>query len=702
MPETEQKSNGTIITLAFLLVVIGATTFQRGLMAPFIFDDLPNIVNNPHMRSLQPTLSKALGAVKEAPAYGRPVAAYSLALNFAFFELNPLSYHLFSLAVHLLNSLLVFDLIRRTIPRSQLGQRWVPRPGGTALLAFVFALVWLVHPIHTETVTYASQRTELMVSTFLLATLWAFTRGVASRRKGFWFGTAIFTCALGMATKELMGIAPLLVLLYDRTFVSGRFEQALRTHGRMYAGLALTWLLLAGLMAKFPRSDSTGFGHGEQTGLTAWTYLLTQSKVIVHYIQQVFWPTRLSIDIHFPTTQTIGQVVPQGLFLVTLLGLTIYALARRPFWGFVGAWFFIILAPTSSVIPVVTEIAAERRMYLPSLALVLAMFTLAYGVAWRTLRPMALVVIPGLTVAMMLAICSHIRLGNFVSEIALYEDAIKKFPENARAHRGLGTWYVEKGHLEKGIIHFERSIELDPKNMTPYHNLGVLYSRAREPEKALFYYRKYHAAIPDDLENLTDLANCRVVLANRSKKKNQLKETKRHLTNAEKHLKEVFKIDPDYAAAYASRARIHTSYGHHQRAELDLKTCLKIMRDNPVKVAGKLALRHNDLGAALAQQDRWDEAIEQWQLALKSDSNLQPARNNLAMALANRLNSQGIQLGQQGNYKEAIKVFRQAIELVPDHKPVQNNLEQAMSLINAKQSHTSTNKSSPTATPDTP
>ena len=186
-----------------------------------------------------------------------------------------------------------------------------------------------------------------------------------------WTLATIGACAMGMACKEGMVVPPLLILLYDRQFISHGFSHAWRIHRSLYIGLMLTWIIMIGLLLVFPRSQSAGFHLGKETGITAWNYLLTQNNSIVHYLRQVIWPDRLSIDIHMPIVQTVADCLPAGLFVVAMLVLTVCGVIYRSLLGFWGAWFFLILAPSSSIVPVVTEIAAERRMYLPLLALMI-------------------------------------------------------------------------------------------------------------------------------------------------------------------------------------------------------------------------------------------------------------------------------------------------------------------------------------------
>lgn len=592
-----------IVALGLVLMVVGAAVFARGLNAPFVFDDLSGIRDNPNARSLWP-ISRALGAPDETPAYGRPVVALSLALTYAVCGDRPWGYHLFSLAVHLVNGLLVFDLLRLTILSR--AARQPMQPARAAVTAFVMALLWLIHPLQTEAVTYASQRTELLFCLFLLLTLWAFVRSGPGASRQRWSAVAVGACGLGMASKETMVVAPLLVFLYDRTFVSGSFGRAWRSHGMLHIGLMLTWVMLGALVMLFPRTGSAGFGHGGYTGLSAWTYLLTQSRAIAHYLHQAVWPDRLSIDIHLPIAQTVGDVLGFGLLVLALLALTLYGLVRRPVLGLLGAWFFGILAPTSSVVPIVTEIAAERRMYLPLLALVAAVVLVVNRAGSFITRSQAVGL--GLAVAVVLSIASTVRLGAYATEVKLYEDAVAKFPDNGRALRNLGSWYILSGRHNDAIEQYRRALELEPRKLTAHHGLGVALSQSDRADQALCHFEIFRAAEPAHVVNLNDFGSAYGRLG--------------RFDEAESLLREAIAVDPDYAVAYDNLARVYRDRGDPASAE-------KLWR-RYLELESASAVSHNDLGVVLAQQGKIAAAAGQFRLALALDPNFDDARANLA------------------------------------------------------------------------
>jgi hypothetical protein len=204
-----------------------------------------------------------------------------------------------------------------------------------------------------------------MMGAFFLATLYAAIRGGNGTSGWRWQLTSVVCCALGMACKETMVTAPIVVALYDRVFVFASIGEALRMRWRLYVGLAATWVVLVLLLLSGPRAYSAGLS----TGVSVWTYLLNQTVMIVRYLRLSAWPWSLVSNYGWPVPLMLRDVLPYALAVVALLVGGLVALFRWPPLGFAAAWFFLTLAPTSSVVPIATEVGAERRMYLPLIAL---------------------------------------------------------------------------------------------------------------------------------------------------------------------------------------------------------------------------------------------------------------------------------------------------------------------------------------------
>ena len=291
---------------------------------------------------------------------GRPLVNLSLAINVAFDGLNPLGFHIFNLLTHWCVAILLWAIARRTLLLPYFEGRFAR---SADLLALCVALLWAVHPLQTEAVQYVSQRTELMMGVFYLSTLYCALRYWTTASEGGrvgWPLLATISCLAGMACKEVMVSAPVVVLLYERTFISGSLGRALRRSWPLYAGLSLGWIVLTLLNVHGPRSASAGF----HLGVSPWVYWGTECEVLLLYLRLVFWPWPLVIHYGIPFVDSLAVAWPWVSFVSMLAAGTLWLLWRNSPAGFLFAVMWLVLSPTL-VVPVVSEVAAERRMYLP-------------------------------------------------------------------------------------------------------------------------------------------------------------------------------------------------------------------------------------------------------------------------------------------------------------------------------------------------
>jgi protein O-mannosyl-transferase len=342
-----------ILWRAAIIVLAGFLAYANSFSGPFVLDDRVSIVENAQIRDVW-RLDSVLFPRRELPTAGRPLVNFSFAVNYALGGLDVGGYHLVNLAFHLLCGLLIFGIVRRTLELPALKGRF----GGAGMnLGFAVALLWTLHPLNTEAVDYLTQRTELMMALFYLLTLYASIRALWSKLRAR-RAIAVLSCGAGMLCKESMVTAPVAVLMYDRVFVFESFGRALRERWRFYGALCASWIVLTAVMWSGPRVRSAGFS----VGVDPWTYLLNQTVMITQYLLLAVWPRELVVNYGWPLALTLREVLPQALFATALLALTAVALVRQPKWGFLGAWFFLTLAPTSSIVPIATEVGAERRM----------------------------------------------------------------------------------------------------------------------------------------------------------------------------------------------------------------------------------------------------------------------------------------------------------------------------------------------------
>jgi tetratricopeptide (TPR) repeat protein len=586
------------IPSCLLLVLVGIAVYSSNLDGPFLFDDHDAILGNRHIRALWPPW-EAMSAPPQTAVSSRPVISFSLALNHAFGGLDVRGYRIVNLAVHVLCACLLFAIIRRTLQRPTLP----PRLGRASHpLALSSALLWLVHPLQTECINYVVQRTESIMALLYLLTLYCVIRGTGSDRARWWYGASGIACALGMASKEVMVTAPLMVLLHQTAFESGSFARELRQRWGLYAGLAATWGVLAILMAGGARSESVGFGHG----ISVLDYALNQAVLIVDYLGLVFWPHPLVFDYGPAGPVAIREAAPSLLVLLVLAAATVVAYRRRPELGFLGVGFFVLLAPSSSFLPIATEVGAERRMYLPLATIILLVVVGGYALAgdltqrvrWLRFSPwVAGGLVAGLAIT--LAWTTVRRNQQYRTAVSIWSTAVAVRPENARAHYSLGTALYNDGEIEEALKHYRRALEIAPSSALVHYNLGNALRAKGELGEAVDAYRQALA------------------------------------------------LNPEMAVAHNNLGMVLRSRGQLEEAVAEYRHALRIDPEFP--------RAHNNLGVALQSQGRLEEAVHHYRRAFEIEPSYAAAHSNLGAALS--------RIGQP---EQALFHFREALRLDPD------------------------------------
>jgi protein O-mannosyl-transferase len=542
--------------LRTLLVVAVTLAFSNTLAVPFLLDDFTTIAGNPTIRHLSP-ISSVLFPPPEIYSAGRPVLNLSFALNYAIGGTAVGGYHVINLAIHLASVLVLFGLLRRvlTFPGSR-----VHLPQAGQFVAFLIAGLWAVHPLQVNSVTYVSQRAESLMGLFYLLTLYGFVRAVQTDSK-LWQAGAILACVLGMATKEVMMTAPVLVFLFDATCVSGSFRVAWRERWRLHVGLAATWLVLGGLMIS---SNLSQRAVGSEHGMSWFEYARIECLAVAHYLRLAIWPAPLIFD-HgpdLPRPAWLELMLPAAL-LVTVLAIAVRQLIRCRVSGFLGCAFFLLLAPTSSVVPVAGQPIAENRMYLP---LALVMTSLVVGATSAGVRRVGL---PLMAAAMGLGWLCHERNVDFRDEISIWHDTVEKQPTNGRAwvyfsqalaaagrsseaidalqralrHRhnsaelenNLAVALFHAGRVADSIAHFQTAIRLKPDYAEAYYNLGALLYETGNIRPALETFKTHLGLKPQSVETHNYAGLCELRLGDTA--------------SAIEHFRHAVEIDPQHRAA---------------------------------------------------------------------------------------------------------------------------------------------------------
>lgn len=296
------KCSTVVSCLLIGMVAFGA--WHNSFRGPFILDDVPAIVENATIHRLWPP-STVLSPPRDGETVGgHPLVNLSFAVNWAVSGERVWSYHVLNLAIHLGAALALFAVVRRTLRASCVGDRL---RGSATPVACTLAALWVLHPLQTATVTYVAQRAEALAGFCLLLTLYASIRGAAPTASRGWHLLGVSACLAGMAAKEVMVVAPVLVWLHDAIFLSAAWREPLARRRHFHLALAATWLLLGWLLWS---SGNRGATAGLGLGISPWHYLLTQCRAVILYVQLTVWPAPLVFDYGSPVVGALAEVWP--------------------------------------------------------------------------------------------------------------------------------------------------------------------------------------------------------------------------------------------------------------------------------------------------------------------------------------------------------------------------------------------------------
>jgi tetratricopeptide (TPR) repeat protein len=767
-------ARATILGCAALLVLAALAAYHNTFGVPFLFDDIPSITDNPSILHLWPiwdVLSPTGGY--GITVSGRPVLNLSLALSYALSGFDPWGYHAVNLLIHTLAALTLFGIVRRTLQRrpeqalagegNAVGRSLAtddrPRAGflhDDALpVAFTVALLWTLHPLQTEAVTYIIQRTESLMGLFFLLTFYCFIRSAESelshngmsepepgrrnvgpplagrpgpmtsgsaastgpttpenvtghvgkpRTRGrIWFTLSIISCLLGMGTKEVTATAPVLVLLYDRTFVAGTFREAWRRRRWLHLSLAATWVPLALLVSStgWNRGGTAGFN----VGISPWAYWFTQFEAVVRYLKLAVWPHPLVFE-YGTFWMGPADAAPYALIVVPLAVATLVALWRRPVWGFLGVWFFAILAPTS-LVPGTIQMIVEHRMYLP-LAAVIA---LVVGAAVARFGRRSLAVF--LALAIVAGVLTERRNRVYQNDLSLWQDTVAKSPGSAIAQSSLGTAHFARGRFREAMHYFEVALQIDPELASNHFNLGLLLAQMNRLTEAaaqftrsvqinkLLYPGRYQLGLvllrmdrpQEALEQFSEALRLMPTMAEAQYECGVALFKLGRPAEAIPHYQEALRLDPDYVEAECD---LGVALFRTNRVS-EAVACF----EQALRISPNLADAHFNLGLALAAIGWTDKATAQYAEAVRLDPKHVGAQLNLGIALAqagklpealahleqavqlepkyaNAHCNLGIALAEAGRWDEAVAQYQEALRLNPDYADAHYNLGNAL------------------------
>jgi len=537
----DRKYHSLAIALLSLLAI---ALYFNSLNNSFHFDDFPNIVENPYIRNLK-DFPLFLKGVNSYTGEFRALSSLSFAINYHFHKLNVFGYHLVNLILHILSGVLVYfismDLFVLGLKKNVVfSDNPVSTEGRTIhLFSFVSASFFISHPIQVNTVTYIVQRGEGLAGFFYLLCFFLFIKGSVrnGRVKYLFFSGAGLSLIGSLFSKETGFTLPIVLFLFDFLFICQKREEIF-TRLKIYIplliflGIYLFFFLKGGVILNMLMAES-------KSDWTPWENLLTQSNVIIQYFKLLFLPLPrwLNIDHDFQLSKSLWEyptLLSVSIILLLLIS-AIFLVRKHRLISFAIFFFFITLAPSSSIIPL-WDIMVEYRLYLPifsySLILTLGFHTLYQFIARRYSKKIGQGVVGGILVCVLslYSVTTIERNAIFKDGLTLWNDAVKKSPNKMRTHHNMGKAYFEKGQMDQAIREgamalrlsahlirkenvkfvlnllggahgmkgeydialrlFQQAIQVDPNFATSHYNAGCIYATKKEKEKAFQYLRK--------------------------------------------------------------------------------------------------------------------------------------------------------------------------------------------------------------------
>ena len=606
---------------ASLVVLVGGV-YASTLDAPFVFDDLSNILNNVHVRLTALSVDGLFKAAFYSPVMNRPVANVSFALNYYLHGYQVWGYHAVNVLIHLSTGLLLALFVYTTLHTPALRAHY-PIPAWTA---GVTALLWLVHPLHPDSVSYVTQRMNSLTAMFYLAALVLYVQArLTPHRWTQWWLLA--SCGLSgllaLGTKEIAALLPVVLGLYEWYFFQDLCWHWLKRRGfpmlggLVVCGLGLVWVYTLG----HPLTRLSNISQGYLGHVTLGERLLTEFRVVCFYVRLLLFPhpSQLTLEHDFTVSRALLDPPTTLLAIVALVGLVVLACSLAPkhrLMSFCLGWFILHLVIECLVIE--PDLVYEYRTYLPSMLLILLVVTLvsrAVSLVWLQVAILSLIIL-------VWSVWTYDRNRVWTNEETLWQDCVAKAPNNARSHTNLGNVLAQKGKFEEAKAHYSEALRLYPVfAKTTYHrdfietihyNLGLILTQEEKFEEAKAHYAEALRLRPMFAEAHTNLGNLLI-------QEGKLEEAKAHYAEALR-----------LPSAFAET--IHYNLGSVLTQEGKLEEA-KAHYAEALRLRPTFAEVYYSLGLLFIQQGKWDKAIAALQVALYYRPHWPQVANKLAELL---------------------------------------------------------------------
>ncbi|MDP8202780.1 MAG: tetratricopeptide repeat protein [Candidatus Tenebribacter burtonii] len=611
-------TNFTVIAL-FIITLVGILIYSNTFNCEFQFDDFRNITN----QNIIKDLSNFENISKWVDINFRPLAMFSFALNYKFNGLDVIGYHVVNLIIHIFTGWMMFLLTKMILTLSLKKPKWSSKEFDN--IAIFTALIFIVHPIQTQSVTYVVQRMTSLAALFYTLAVYLYAKGRLShihsglKSKAVNFYVVSFLSGLlALLSKQTAATFPIAMLLFELCFIRNKEEKIYKKYLIISISVFLFIFLIIVFTGNLPR---------ETEKISRINYLITQFRVIVKYLQLLILPITQNLDYNFFLSTTFWGFKEIGCFLINLALIIIAGLSfkNHKIITFAVFWFYLTLAVESSILPI-SGIIYEHRLYLPMFGFSLIIVTIIWKLfAGRNKRIASIILILMISIY---GLATYRRNKVWKNRYTLWSDVVRKSPNKARANynlgnvwaradkhdlaikyytkaitlkpdyssalNNLGTSWKEKGDFNKAAEFFEKALKYDPFNKRILKNLGVMYHKSNKFEKAINCYQKMLEKEPDNINVLNDVGVAWAQLGNFKK----AIDTYNH----------ILMFDPNHEDALRNLGVIYFNSGKIKRAQEYFQKVLELESDDD--------LIWYNLGLTWSSKRQYEKALECFEKAV--------------------------------------------------------------------------------------
>ena len=657
-----------IYAVLILLLITFAVYWQVAGHDFVYFDDNAYITENPNVLQGFSLESIIWAFTSVHSSNWHPLTWLSHMLDIELFGLNPGWHHLVNVLFHVLNTLLLFYVLKRMT-----GAFW-----RSLFVAALFAL----HPLHVESVAWIAERKDVLSTFFWMLVMWFYV--IYTEKPGLGrYSLVLLFFILGLLSKPMLVTLPFVLLLLDYWPLS-RFE----IWPKLKISFRIIWEKVPFFALVIISSVVTFIVQEEARGTRVYEILPLQARIsnalvsYISYITKMLWPENLAALYPHSLVIPSWKVLISAIMLVLITFFVIRELKRRPFLSVGWFWYLGTLVPVIGLVQIGLQAMADRYTYIPLIGIFIMLSWGFSEIAVKMSFQKKIFPVVSLVVFVFLVFLTWVQVGYWKNTNLLFENVLRKTENNFIVHNYLGVVLDKQGNAEESVKHLKKALEINPYYSRARNNLGVIFEREGRHDEAIAHYKRAIQVKPDYADAHNNLGFA-------LNKKGRTEE-------AIYHYQKALSIDPDYADAHnnlgialAQKGRLNEAMSHYYEA----------IRINPYYVEA-----HNNLGAALLYMGKPEDAILHFKKAVRLDPSQERTHANLGMVLgqlgrfdeavyhlkktieinpdnAKAHNNLGVALAQLGRFDEAVSRFQEALKIKPDYQDAESNLKSILIMI---------------------